>query len=138
VLNVTRFIKRYCLHFWLYPKDFDCQLYTPPPHLTWCHLVRKNVLGSTFLGHGAGQDSSSLCTSSIGPSVVATGDRSDRGRRSTARKFASAPFWPPQLQPHDLTWHQTQVTAVVSRLQTGSARDLGSYNSSALEQTQLS
>jgi hypothetical protein len=42
------------------------------------------------------------------------GMRTGRGNRSTRRKLATLPLFPPQM-PHDLTWDRTQTAAVGSR-----------------------
>jgi hypothetical protein len=45
---------------------------------------------------------------------VVGGMRIGRGNRSTRRKPAPVPLWPPQI-PHDLTWDRARAAAMGSR-----------------------
>jgi hypothetical protein len=57
--------------------------------------------------------------------------RIGRGNRSTRRKPAPVPLWPPQI-PHYLTWARTRAAAVgkpaIKRLSYGTARRLSKYS----------
>jgi hypothetical protein len=70
----------------------------------WVHLVRRPIFGLLYQPRMIDD----------GECGVVGGMRIGRGNRSTRRKPASVPLYPPQI-PHDLTWDRTRASAVGSR-----------------------
>jgi hypothetical protein len=68
----------------------------------WVHLVRRTLIGLLYQPR------------MIDECRAIGGMRIGRGNRSTRRKPASVPLFPPRI-PHDLTWARTRTAAVGSR-----------------------
>jgi hypothetical protein len=69
----------------------------------WVHLVRQPLTGLLYQPWMTDDERGAVSEMRIG-----------RGNRSTQRKPAPVPLCPSQ-NPHDLTWAQTQATAVESQ-----------------------
>jgi hypothetical protein len=69
----------------------------------WVHLVRRPLFGLLYQPRMIDDDYEAVIGMRIGG-----------GNRSTWRKHALVPLWPPKT-PHDLTWDRTRAAAVGSQ-----------------------
>jgi hypothetical protein len=89
------------LHFHNTLAQYDCTLLGE--WWDWVHLARRPLTGLFYQPRMIDDESGAVGGMRIG-----------RGNRSTRRKSASVPLYPPQI-PHDLIWARTVAAAVGSR-----------------------